>query len=217
MVGKCQFLMSVLLGALLLHSRALAAESLYLQVDEIQHLFKSISKPTLISGQFVQSKLIKDLSVTLNTSGSYKIYKYSADDFKVIWNIQSPEKMNICIDSERFVFENLTAKKKNTLKLDELSQNDSSGLSKLIHLIKLNPKEISTHFNIQKLNLDLLIIPKQENQFSFLNAVVSLDKFKNLKQLKLNEKSGDQLEMKFLKTVENKNLSKVELTSKSCN
>mgnify|MGYP003387093472 CR=1 FL=1 len=216
MVGKCQLLTRFLLSALLLLSTASAAESSYLQADEIHRLLKNISKPTLTTGQFEQSKYIKDLSVTLKTSGTYKIYKYNADDFKVIWNIQSPEKMNVCIDTERFVFENLATKKKNILKLDELSQNDSSGLSKLIHLIKLNPKEITTHFNIQKQTGDLLIIPKQENQFSFLNAVVSLDKLKNLKQMKLKEKSGDQLEMRFLKTVENKNLSKLETASKSC-
>lgn len=217
MVKKRLFFAGFLLNALLLHKLAFAAQETSLSLAEVTKLLKSVSKATLTSGQFEQSKFLKDLSVTLQTSGDYQIYKYSKDEFKVIWNIKKPEKMKVCIDSQSFVFENLLTKKKNILKLDELSQKDSSGFSKLIHLIKLNPEEIFSNFTIQKKKESLLIIPRQENIFSFTQAFVTLDSLKNLKQIHLDEKSGDSLEMSFFKTKEITIANKNDLGGKGCN
>lgn len=217
MIRKYVFIVPVLLDALLLNSYAFASSDKYLLAGEIQTVLKSTNQPTLLRGNFEQTKFIKDLDVTITTSGTYEIFKDSNENFKIIWKIKVPEPMIICIDNTKFVIENNLTKKKNILKLEELSLKDSSGMSRLIHLIRLDPNYISNHFNIKKHKEDLLISPIQLDQFTFLNAIVNLDKSKNIEKITLNEKSGDRIEIKFLKTVESKSSNKIDLVSKSCN
>ncbi|MFZ3231631.1 MAG: outer-membrane lipoprotein carrier protein LolA [Pseudobdellovibrio sp.] len=180
----------------------LASEAEFLDAKTIQQNFKTFSKPSILSGQFEQTKTIKDLQVSIKTIGKFKIKKATQQHIEVLWQIQKPEQMNVCISEDQIIFDNILLKKRTTLKLSEISSQDSSGLSKLIHLIKLDPNEISTGFNIQIKDGKILVFPKVKNQYSFLHAELELDSNKNLKKIFLVEPSEDSLEVNFIKTQE---------------
>lgn len=216
-IKKLSYLCAIV--ATLVGNTVSAAEPAYLSAADIQKQFKKFKRPSVLTAQFDQVKSIKDLDVQIKTSGHLKIKKRSADDVAILWLIDKPESMKVCITEDQIIFDNTSLKKKTVLKLSEISNQDSSGLSKLIHLIKLDPDEIITNFNIEmkdKSSGHAVIYPKKANQYSFIKAEVDLDKNKNLKVIELVEANEDTLKINFTKIQESPGPAS-KASDKECN
>ncbi|MBC7741432.1 MAG: outer membrane lipoprotein carrier protein LolA [Bdellovibrionaceae bacterium] len=178
------------------------ASSGVLSPAQIQTEFKKFEKPSKLSGQFEQKKKIKELDVTIETSGLYEIKKFSSTQMNLIWKIQKPDPMTVCMSEEAVVIDNPRIKKKTTLKLSEISQQDSSGLTKLVNLIKMNPEMLAKDFTILKKDGHFLVTPNVDKGYQFSTADLQLDKQKNIQHLLLTEASGDTLEIFFKSAIE---------------
>lgn len=213
---KCVYLVAIV--ATLFNIQVLAVESEFLTPEMASSTFKKFTGPTLLTGSFQQIKIIKDIDVTLKTSGQFKIQKTTPENVTIFWQIEKPQPMKVCITPENIVMDNPLLKKKTTLKLGEISDQDGSGLSKLVHLLKLDPVEITSQFNIKLDNdskLKAIIYPKQKDSYSFVSAKLELDGNKNLKQINLLENNNDTLEIKFIKTKE-KNFKVGQIKLEEC-
>ena len=167
---------------------------------EIRQELTPLQAFSLLKGHFEQIKTIKDLNVSIKTTGEYELSKDQSGQVMVRWKIQKPEPMNICIDVKQIVFDNLGLHKKTTLKLEEVSQQDSSGMTKLMSLIRLDPQEMNQNFNIDKKKSLLIVTPKELKANSFKKAEIELDHGKNLKSVNLVESNEDTLQIQFTKT-----------------
>lgn len=168
--------------------------------DEIRQELTPIQAFSSLTGHFEQIKTIKDLNVSIKTTGEYQLSKDKSGQVMVRWKIQKPEPMNICIDGKQIIFDNISLHKKTKLKLEEVSQQDSSGMTKLMSLMRLDPQEMTQAFNIDKKKSLLVVTPKEVKTHSFQKAEVELDHKKNLKSVNLVESNDDTLQIQFTKT-----------------
>ncbi len=183
--------------------------------EQIQSEFKKFQKPSRLTGHFEQVKTIKEIDVQIKTSGQFEIRRQSNHNVSLVWKIEKPDPMMVCIDDETVVFDNPRLKKKSTLKMSEISSQDSAGLTKLVQLIKMNPDLLASDFLVATDNKKYYISPKDKKNYQFSNAEVELDPKKNVREILLNEVNGDELLIKFAQTKE-ATLNEAELKTKAC-
>lgn len=190
-------------------------KSVPLNLEEIKKEFKKFEKPSLLSGHFEQQKKLKELDVEIKTSGKFRIKRLSAQKVALIWKIEKPDSMMVCIDEQTVVFDNPRLKKKTTLKMSEISQQDSSGLTKMVHLIKMNPETLEQDFIITGGPKKFTVVPKNKGDYQFAQAILELDAQKNLKQVVLHEVNEDSLHIQFTNTKET-SMNRMQIMEKAC-
>jgi hypothetical protein len=199
---------------------AYSAETLsnedFLTVDQIKADFKKFQKPSLVKGEFEQNKTIKELGVSIKTSGVFEITQITAEQSLVLWEIRKPEKVKICLDGNKLVYEDLKLRKKMVLKASDISSADNPAISKLVELLKMNPEKIGDDFKIKKMNAKYVVFPKKDDKNFFISAEITLNRDKNITSMKLIESNEDTLEIK-MKNISEKTIKINNSTQTACN
>ncbi len=202
---------------------ATGVETPSLSPEQILREFKHSEKPGFRSGQFRQRKNIKDLDVQIDSSGEFQIKTFGASKTSIYWNITKPDPLQICINDQGIVMNNPQSGKKSKYKLNELSQSQHAGLTKILQLVHLNPKKLTNDFNVAKSNdtseKSFSLIPKEKKNYDFTRTEITLDQKKDVSKVRIFEAGDDTLEFEFFQT-NNKPLrtAKNDLTIlKECN
>jgi outer membrane lipoprotein-sorting protein len=171
-----------------------------------------LAKFETLSGQFSQSKYVKDLDVTLNTQGNFRIRRLLAGGSVVHWNVQKPKASSICIDEKGVVLGN------QQLNFSDISSGDVGPLGGLLKLMTLDPDQIHSEFKVekevqkkvQKKEVFFVLTQLHPNLAFFEYAKIQLDRRGLLKKLVLHEKSQDEMTISFsgLKTTASGNSDK---------
>lgn len=168
-----------------------------LNAKQVADLLKKFSNPHLLNGQFVQTKYIKDIDISLKSEGFFTLTQISRSTQNILWKIEKPEKINICIDENTLIIENLRLNKKNKINLNEVQSSDDTGLSKLSELFKLNSETLLKNYKVYNKNNTLLLLPLNNNNSPFTKAELILDPKKNIRSLFIKEENQDTLSIQF--------------------
>ena len=177
--------------------------------------FKKFDRPISLQAYFSQKKTIKELDITIETSGRFQILKKSQEQALVNWDFEKPEQIKICIDSTKIVYNNISLKKKSIFQASDMNQAQNPALAQLIDLIKLDSEKIYKKFDIKKNKNRIKASPKGENKKVFSAIEIEVDKNKNVTYAQITETTGDQLEIKFTQIVE-KPLTPEQLKLSQC-
>jgi hypothetical protein len=153
---------------------------------------------TKLSGQFKQSKNLKELDVEIKTEGNFQVLRPTPDTSVFHWNIEKPKPSNICIDGVGIVVDSGTPLKRKNLKFSEVGREAGDQIASLLKIITMNQSRIAEEFNIQKQGGLFLLTPKNPGQAFFESSTLEIDKSGLVKKVLILEKSKDEIRIEFL-------------------
>ncbi|WP_413293201.1 LolA family protein [Bdellovibrio sp. HCB185ZH] len=153
---------------------------------------------TKLSGQFKQSKSLKELDVEIKTEGNFQVLRPTPDTSVFHWNIEKPKPSNICIDGVGIVVDSGTPMKRKNLKFSEVGREAGDQIASLLKIITMNQSRIAEEFVIQKQGGSFLLNPKNPAQAFFESATLDIGKSGLVKKVVILEKSKDEIQIDFL-------------------
>lgn len=191
----------ILLSLLLIGN---AAEGANLNKEEMGSLLKKYQFVGAISGQFEQSKKIKELDITLKSSGIFKVTRDQSTEL-VEWKINKPEEFRICIDSQALYLKDKNMKQPLRHPMDQANTNDPTGFSKLQYIFKNDIESLSKEFAMKKNGNEIILSGKN-------TMALTLDKQGFVQRVKITEAQGDESTILFKKVT----LDKKARIEKTC-
>ena len=155
-----------------------------------------------IQGQFIQTKTLSELNVTIQTEGQFKINK--GTDKKVIfyWNILKPSPSKICIDSEGIqISSNRPGGKREPkkIKFSETGPETTTQMLSFFKLLSLDEKSAQDFFFFRAEGKSFLLTPKNSTTSLFKTVHIEINHQGLIKNLQIDEKSTDKIEIHFFK------------------
>jgi hypothetical protein len=151
-----------------------------------------------LTGQFKQSKILKELDVEIKTEGRFQVLRPTAESSVFHWDIVKPKPSNICIDSVGIVVASGTPPKRKNLKFSEVGKEAGDQIASLLKIITMNQDRIAEEFVIQKQGAQYLLTPKNLPQAFFETATLDINKEGLVKNVLIKEKSKDEIRIEFL-------------------
>lgn len=200
----------------LLHSLTVAQAATTKQTQGLK--IKSFAE---LQGQFTQIKTLQELDVKIKTEGKFKIKKSLDKNLLFIWSILKPSPSVVCIDSEgiQISANELNGKsdqKKKQIKFSEVSKETSDQVLNFFKLLSLDQESSENLFFIHQEGKSFLLAPK-DPQTSLLRSVrIEVNRKGLIKNLLIEEKSSDKIQIQFLNLKTKDHLSKDEAHHFKC-
>lgn len=148
-----------------------------------------------LRGHFEQNKLLKELQVEIKTEGNFEVNRETS---VFHWNVEKPKPSAVCLDKTGVVMDSAGTKKK--ISFAEIGEDSGRQIASLLKLMSSDPKQLIEEFEVTEIKgsqKSFLLKPlKPENVF-FDSAELHVDKAGLVDQIKLIEKSHDELLIQF--------------------
>jgi hypothetical protein len=172
----------------------------------LSEMLKKYQKDLFISGQVKQEKWIKDLEITLKSTGVFEIAQLEKTGLLVDWQILKPEPLHICIEDQKIYIKD--NQQKNPIEQD-LGQMNSQGQGSMVTLKALMASDTTLLFkefpSVTK-TFETLTLKNDK-----LTVDIKMDESKYIKEIRFAESNGDVLKIEFFNIKKNK---KSQLTKK---
>jgi len=185
--------LSFLVGFVLLSSSARSSN------EDLKQQFKKLNELTNFEVSFKQIKTLKELNFSIRSNGNLKVSKPS----NIIWKVTQPSYLEVNIDSNNVTISSKEIDgtiQKQTYKYDKRSKS-TEGYSSLINLMSLlgmDVEQLIKEYDIVKKGKGkFLFTPKLKSDI-FKDILVQLDNDKLIKNIELQETSGDTINISFV-------------------
>ena len=171
-----------------------------LPLEKLKSELSVYQKNHSISGQFLQTKFIKELSLKLKSEGHFNVIQQKNKPDFIFWQILKPEEINICITGATLFIQTKNANKSETIEqnLSDIEANDPTGMAKLHSLMIVDSEVLFKKFNITKIKNTLTL--KTKNQKDNINKIeLTLNNNKLIEEVQVFDQNGDILKIQFIK------------------
>ncbi|UYL09604.1 outer membrane lipoprotein carrier protein LolA [Bdellovibrio sp. SKB1291214] len=151
-----------------------------------------------LTGQFKQSKILKELDVEIKTEGRFQVLRPTPEKSVFHWNITKPKPSNICIDGVGIVVDSGMPPQRKNLKFSEVGKEAGDQIASLLKIITMNQNRITEEFVVQKQGAQYLLTPKNLEKAFFETATLDINKDGLVKNVLIKEKSKDEIRIEFL-------------------
>ena len=154
-----------------------------------------------LTGEFKQTKYLKELDVRIETKGDFQIARNPAGPV-VHWNVQAPAATAICIDQTGIVVQSggddRDPGKKKDLKFAEVGPSLGGQVGSLMKILAMDETQIAQDFRVEKRNDRFVLSPKNAADI-FDTVSLRLNSRRLVDEVILHEKSGDEMRIIFSK------------------
>ncbi len=164
------------------------------ELSQKLRLYRSIHT---LEVSFTQKKVIKDIDVRLTSEGRFKIIRPE----KIIWEITKPSPVKVTFDKAEIRIESGAGASQHSqvLKLgDSLPDKAAKSLAGLVAWLDLDAKKLHAQYVIFHAGAQAFRFePRQKEGSPFKDLLMTLGGDGHLKQLAIQETSGDTLDIEF--------------------
>ena len=162
---------------------------------ELDTLFQRYRGLTELSVDFEQTKILKDVATPLVSKGHLLVRTPN----ELVWTITSPSFLEVKMQDGSVQITSGKGPKADIQKLSraQLASNPQSrSLDSLSHWLQFDSKFLNSEYQVEKLGANRYKFnPKGESPFASMTAEILADN--TVRKIEMNEKSGDQLQIKF--------------------
>lgn len=146
--------------------------------------------------KFRQTKSFRNIDMTIKSEGTLELSPPGG----VIWKILKPSYVMVSMNKDQFTMGAGQGSEysEQTIRLSEVNSSQKKSLAGLVAWLEMNPEKLYAQYEISKTaENSFLFFPKDKKENPFKSLTMTLDNKGNLKQLLIDEVSGDKLKMDF--------------------
>lgn len=168
-----------------------SAQESPLAAPQLQEKFKYYRSLKRLDSSFEQTKTLSDMGIDISSQGTFTLIPPD----KVIWKVTKPSLMTLTLDKD-----SLTMKGEGetlVLKQDGPSKKVSDSIQKIVSWLKMDVKQLVKDYQVFEVAKQRYRFVPLDKDSPFKGMEMDLALNGHLEKLRLQEKSGDEIEIKF--------------------
>ncbi len=184
----------MILAVILCFSQWASASMTQSEVAKMLHRYESVKS---IEASFTQVKTLKDMNMSIKSSGTFKITRPN----QILWKIKEPAPVSIIISAQEIKIQSGqgTGAQTEIYKLSSLpSGKMAKSMSGLMAWLNLDSKEIYKNYDVTSTEKNQYVFtPKDKDAQGFKTLGMTLDNKGFVKKIKMVEISDDTIDIEF--------------------